>query len=485
MSKRPNPTIQSFFPLVPKPITPPKNKHLPTPPPSSPWTPQSGKTYKTTKIGSIEPGPKRICFTGRIANFREQEKNSKKENAARLLIKMTIADETGVIDIKFWLTAHLRPSVQLGTLVKVHTTFVATLSAAEREKSAAKLMISISDTATGDNVEFLKEDEDNWADLRTPVGSVRGKNFEGLVPLKVFVETGNDIPYARVLVCVKWKGAKKQIPLKDGNGTIEKRDIGVFDDTMEATLSLWGSTISSPDSWAISETVLLLTNPVIKLWKRDVQLTLGHSSLVDINPIHRDTQWLRNYAKRLLRKPDICQPFPTEEFDWEEGLYGERRIRYTFADIDKYARHTEEYQDQLPTSQCIGWLNVVIVEMNVATLFRRNMLLCGSCCGFTLFTNSYAAECKKCDAPIQNLLPNPNIIGRLADETGSIGGNNIIWSPKAWQSLLGRTVKELAEETSKEAMCYFDDFFLFSRVNLAFGWDPEVGKIAVWDVVAS
>jgi hypothetical protein len=99
MSKRPNPTIQSYFPLVPKPITPPKNKRPPTPPPSSPWTPQSGKTYTTTKIGSIEAGPKRICFTGRIANFREQEKNSKKENAARLLIRMTIADETGVIDV--------------------------------------------------------------------------------------------------------------------------------------------------------------------------------------------------------------------------------------------------------------------------------------------------------------------------------------------------------------------------------------------------
>jgi hypothetical protein len=113
------------------------------------------------------------------------------------------------------------------------------------------------------------------------------------------------------------------------------------------------------------------------------------------------------------------------------------------------------------------------------------MLLCGSCCGFTLFTNSFAAECKKCDAPITNLLPNPNIIGRLSDETASIVGNQMIWSPKAWQSLLGRTVKELAEETSKEEMLYFDDFFLFSRVNLAFGWDVEVGKIAVWDVVAS
>jgi hypothetical protein len=110
-----------------------------------------------------------------------------------------------------------------------------------------------------------------------------------------------------------------------------------------------------------------LTSPTIKLWRKDVQVTLGHSTLVEVDPIHRDSQWLRNYAKKLLRKPDICQPFPATEFDWEEGLYGERRIKYTFADIDKYSRNVEIYVDHLPTGQCVGWLNVVIVEMNVAT----------------------------------------------------------------------------------------------------------------------
>jgi hypothetical protein len=59
----------------------------------------------------------------------------------------------------------------------------------------------------------------------------------------------------------------------------------------------------------------------------------------------------------------------------------------------------------------------------------------------------------------------------------------MIWSEQAWESLLGRTVQELAENTSTDVLRYFDEFFLFMRINLAFGWSPEIGKIAVWDVL--
>lgn len=58
-------------------------------------------------------------------------------------------------------------------------------------------------------------------------------------------------------------------------------------------------------------------------------------------------------------------------------------------------------------------------------------------------------------------------------------------SERAWLSFLGRSGQELAENTSSEVLRYFDDYFLFARMTLAFGWDPEVGKIAVWDVLAS
>ena len=59
----------------------------------------------------------------------------------------------------------------------------------------------------------------------------------------------------------------------------------------------------------------------------------------------------------------------------------------------------------------------------------------------------------------------------------------MIWSQQAWVSFLGRSVEELSTSTSKEVLQYFDDYYLYTRVNLGFGWDPEVGKIAVWDVL--
>ncbi|KAA8912487.1 hypothetical protein FN846DRAFT_933308 [Sphaerosporella brunnea] len=482
--KQQNSTIQAFFPPAPS-----KKRRIIEDLPASPaksWSLPAGIVYKQVKIGQIQPGPGRITFTGRVANYREVEKNSKLATAAKILLRMALMDETGSIDIKFWLTRPLAAThrVKLGALATVHTTFVSALSSEESESSAAKFMISVSDTDKSANVEFLADSDENWADFRVPIGMDEEGKLEKLMPLKCFVETGSDTPGHRLMVCVKWKGAKKTIPKKDG-GTVEKRDIGVFDDSMEGTLTLWGSMVSTADTWEISKTVLLLASPSLKLWRRDVQLTCGPATLVCVDPIHRDTQWLRTYAQKLLRKPDICAPFPYDEFDWKAALYGEQRMKFTFGDIDKYSRNIDAYVNQLPAGQCVGWLNVVITEINVSSLYRRNMLLCGSCCGFTVFTNELSPGCRKCDQPIESMRPNPNIVGRISDETGCVSGGSMIWSEQAWESLLGRNVKELSENTSPEVLRYFDEFFLFMRINLAFGWDPEIGKIAVWDVVPS
>ena len=45
----------------------------------------------------------------------------------------------------------------------------------------------------------------------------------------------------------------RPVQRKDGN-SVEKREIGVFDDTMEVTLTLWGSMTASADSWDVSKT---------------------------------------------------------------------------------------------------------------------------------------------------------------------------------------------------------------------------------------
>jgi hypothetical protein len=94
--------------------------------------------------------------------------------------------------------------VKLGALATVHTTFVAALAGEELEKSAARCMVSISDTDKSVHIEFLEDTDDNWADVRVPTGIDSEGRLEGLVPLRCFVESGSEALGSRLMVCVKW-----------------------------------------------------------------------------------------------------------------------------------------------------------------------------------------------------------------------------------------------------------------------------------------
>lgn len=100
--------------------------------------------------------------------------------------------------------------VKLGVLATVHTTFVAALSTAEMAKSAATCLVSISDTDPTAHVQFSEDSDDNWADCRLPMGSGENIPLQGLMPMRVFVESGADVLRPRLLVCVKWVCSVKQ-----------------------------------------------------------------------------------------------------------------------------------------------------------------------------------------------------------------------------------------------------------------------------------
>ena len=76
---------------------------------------------------------------------------------------------------------------------------------------------------------------------------------------------------------------------------------------------------------------------------------------------------------------------------------------------------------------------------------------------------------------------NPRLVGTLIDETGSIAPGKLVWSPDAWEQLLGRTVEELVA-ASAQVLGYLEHRLLFLRVTLMFGWSEEVGKLAVLGV---
>lgn len=89
---------------------------------------------------------------------------------------------------------------------------------------------------------------------------------------------------------------------------MEKIDVKIFDDTTEATLTLWGCLTNSASSWKTSHTVLLLTNPGSGENSRATVL-LTDTSYVDVDPCMTDAVWLREFAQRLTKREHVNQPY--------------------------------------------------------------------------------------------------------------------------------------------------------------------------------
>lgn len=66
-------------------------------PTSAQWMPT--QEYEEVDIGALEPGPKFVTFMGRIVNLYNMPKPSKREEAARGLLKLTVADDTGALTV--------------------------------------------------------------------------------------------------------------------------------------------------------------------------------------------------------------------------------------------------------------------------------------------------------------------------------------------------------------------------------------------------
>lgn len=181
----------------------------------------------------------------------------------------------------------------------------------------------------------------------------------------------------------------------------------------------------------------------------------------------RDADWLREYASRSLGRPALQQEFPKDLFDWETLLSTSAKTLFKLADIDQYVR-------QSPKETHMGFLSV---------MYKRKMLLSGVCCGDSVFSNSSSTPCKRCEKVDVPFRLNPRILGTITDETGCINGGNLLVSDKAWKSLFGRPAEELVN-TEIDSLQEIEHRMLFTRITLLFGWSSEIGKLAIWDIMA-
>ncbi|MCJ1398080.1 hypothetical protein MMC11_001277 [Xylographa trunciseda] len=432
------------------------------------WNPRSD--YEDCDISSLVPGPGCRALQGRVVNFYHQPTPSKKPQAAKGCLKVVIKDDTGALMVRLWY-ANVEYKLRLGQLISVWTPHISTSDSGSLTLHGASLVTSIFPERDSSCYFMTQDNSDTGILCKTPLGYVDGKQLAFLMTLKAFADGGHEVGGGKILVCVKSIGARKKLTDKKGN-PIEKVDINVFDDTFQATLTLWNHVTTSATSWKPSHTILLITSAAFRDGGRP-GISMTSSTQVEVDPSIRDAQWLRAFAQRMTKKEHVNQPFPENVFDVGTASTAQNRILFSIADIDEFVRAS-------PNELYIGYLNVLVTELSIIRLHQRNMLCCTECCGVPLFANATTATCKQCDNDIPLRL-NPRVIGTLLDETGSIAAGKLIWSDHAWELLLGRTVEQLVG-SSTPALKYLEHRMLFLRTTLLFGWSAEVGRLVVLGV---
>lgn len=386
-----------------------------------------------------------------------------------------------LVQVKLYFSPTPHP-LTLGTLVTIWTTCITSPSALNKDEQyqhpSCQVATSIFPGRDASVNIMIHRHEVNNDFSRLPLGFDPRKLSQplpGLLTLKALIEGGHEVPDAKILVGVKSIGAKKTITIKkDPPVTSELIEVALFDDTAEIILNLWRETAESAREWLASETILLITRPSFRestsKYGGKPILGLTAKSMVNVDPSHDwpDAKWLRNWLKDLRKRDSVKQEVP--EGIWDDDLLDLEQALFSLKDVDEWVRDD-------PKTPFSGWLTLIILNLNLSLMRKRNMLCVTECCGIPIYSNSTAMACPHCTRALELKL-NPAVVGSLIDETGAIGQGKLIWSEKAWKELFGRDVDTLVAMKPKE-LGWIESQLLGLRLNMRFGWDEGVGRLCV------
>ncbi|KAH6642168.1 hypothetical protein C7974DRAFT_430696 [Boeremia exigua] len=433
------------------------------------WTPTAD--YEEADLGALEPGPRNLVLMGRVVNFYDVAKPSKRHKAAQGYIKIMLADDSGVLTVRLWY-ANTEYNLRLGQLITIWTVHISNSSEHNAlAPNTAPYFTTIFPEGERHCHFMVHEHSDNGARFKRPFGREDFRTLPGLMTLRSFTDGGYDVDEPKLLVCVKSIGARKRYINRNGT-TSELVTLGIFDDTADATLTLYSGLCNTATSLQPSQSVLLISTPGWRI-ERIAKLSLNANSRVDIDPDTGDTRRLRALAQRLTKKEHVNPPFPAIEVSCFEG--SPVRALYSFADIDNVAWAN-------PLEEVLGYVSCIITSLNIVVPYKRNMLLSAECCGIAVFANETSTTCKQCEKLVKLRL-NPRILGPVLDETGQVGSGKLIMSDRAWEELLGRTTSQLVH-TDIDVLRYLEQRLLFLRVTMGFALklEDEIGRLAVWCV---
>ena len=201
------------------------------------WQPRM--TYDEVDIGSLVPGPGCVAVMGRVVNFYDQTMNSKMPQAARGCLKVIVRDDTGAFavnaqfsgrckgvianelvqvkvskplqQVKLWY-ANVDYQLRLVHLVSIWTPHISSAESSSLALQDTALVASIFPERDNSCYFIVQEKSDEGVLCKTPQGYRDGKQLDGLITLKNYVDGGHEVAEGKVLVCVKSIGGRKKCP---------------------------------------------------------------------------------------------------------------------------------------------------------------------------------------------------------------------------------------------------------------------------------
>lgn len=191
------------------------------------WQPRT--TYNDTDIRDLVAGPGCVALMGRVVNFHDVATPSKMPKAAKGCLKLTVKDNTGAFtvstpsnysasleppaytraQVKLWY-ARVDYDLHLGLLVSIWTPHVSNAESSSLTVRDASLVTSIFPERDNSCYFMVQEQSDEGVMCKTPLGYRDGKQLDGLMTLKSFIEGGHELADGKILVCVKSIGGRKK-----------------------------------------------------------------------------------------------------------------------------------------------------------------------------------------------------------------------------------------------------------------------------------
>lgn len=191
--------------------------------------------------------------------------------------------------------------------------------------------------------------------------------------LKSFLAGGYDIGTGKILVCVRSVGPRRSITSKKREAMLDLIEVGIYDDTAHCVLKIWQDKIASAKLWIPNQTVLLISQPRCGLndrTNRRIEVSIGYSSMIEIDPDCLEATWLRNKIQDMAKKDSVIIPFPNDCWDLQLAMYGTDRTLYTLAELE------DQVRNQNPARSFTGKLSVIVLEMNLMDHWRKASTYC-------------------------------------------------------------------------------------------------------------